>query len=220
MKKLLSIFIILLAAVAAKAQIVENGEGNPIWGVKAAFDTNLPGKVHSNVFNEKMFRAGTGGAVGAVCNIYLGKNFYLEPGLSLYYDTYSYKDLIIAGEDLYEEYNPTVYKAGLRLPIVVGYSIGISDQLSIAPFTGPELSYAFAGDIKIHDKDRIDANDVSLFGNPGYQRHVDCGWKIGLAFFSGMWSFNIDGTIGMTNLMTNGMKFRESRGTVSITRYF
>lgn len=210
---------LILFSNSTHAQIIENGERNPTWGVRAAFDVNLPGKVHSNVINDKMFRTGTGGTIGAVCNIYLGHKFYLEPAVSLFYDTYSYKDLIVAGND-YEENDPSIYKIGVRIPIVAGYSIGVSDRLSIAPFTGPELSYAFAGDIKFHDKEKLEAEEFSLFGKFGNQRRVECGWKIGIAFFSGMWSFNIDGTIGMTNLMTNGLKFRESRGSVSITRYF
>lgn len=205
--------------MSSNAQIVEIGETNPMWGVRAAFDVNMPGKVHSNVIDDRMFRSGTGVTIGAVCNIYIGHKFYLEPAVSLYYDTYSYKDLIIAAVD-YTESDPSIYKAGIRIPVVVGYSIGISDRLSIAPFTGPEMSYSFAGAIKVDDKDRLELDDSSLFGEFGAQRRLDCGWKIGVAFFSGMWSFNIDGTIGMTNLMTNGLKFRETRGSVSVTRYF
>lgn len=220
MKKILTVVALILSVIVAHSQIIENGEGNPMWGIRATFDVNMPGKVHNNFINDKTFRAGTGGAIGAVCNVYLGKKFYLESAISLFYDTYSYKDLVITDVNFYEESDPLVYKIGLRIPVVVGYSISITDQISVAPYTGPELSYAFAGDIKIHDRDRLDANDFSLFGNPGFQRRVECGWKIGLAFFTGMWSFNIDGTIGMTNLMTNGMKFRENRGTVSAIRYF
>ena len=175
--------------------------------------------MHSNIIDDSIFRNGTGATAGAVCNIYLGKKFYFEPALSLFYDTYSYKGLTIAG-DSYEESDPALYKVGFRMPLVIGYSISISDMLSIAPYTGPEMSYAFAGAVKVHDKDRLDLDDVSLFGKLGKQRRFECGWKIGVAFFSGMWSFNIDGTIGITNLMTDGLKFRESRGSVSLTRYF
>lgn len=218
-KRILLIIAVVIGALTAGAQIIENGESNPTWGVRAAFDVNLPGKVHSNVINDAMFRAGTGATIGAVCNIWLSGKFYLEPAVSLFYDTYAYKDLLLAADD-YEENNPSVYKVGFRVPLVVGYSISITDVISIAPFTGPELSYAFAGKIRVDDKDRLDLDDLSLFGKFGNQRRVECGWKIGVAFFSGMWSFNIDGTIGMTNLMTNGTRFRESRGSVSLTRYF
>ena len=219
MKRILSYLCIVLGVFTSKGQVIEYGDGNPIWGVRAAFDVNLPGKVHSNIIDDQMFRNGTGGTVGAVCNIYLGHKFYIEPAVSLFYDTYSYKGLKIT-ENNYEENDPSVYKVGFRVPIVVGYSIGINNQISIAPFTGPEISYAFAGAIKIHDKDRLGDDDFSLFGKFGNQRRLDCGWKIGVAFFSGMWSFNIDGTIGLSDLMKNGLKFHENRGSVSITRYF
>lgn len=168
-----------------------------------------------------MFRKGTGGAIGAVCNILVANHFYVEPAVSLFYDTYSYDELVFSGDgNDYQESDPRVYKVGIRIPIVAGYSIGISDRLSIAPYTGPEISYAFAGDIKFHDEDRLNLEGFALFGKNGMQRRINCGWKIGVAFFFDKWSFNIDGTIGMTNLMTRGMKFHENRGTVSLTRYF
>lgn len=219
MKKLSIIFCLIITNIFAHAQIIEQGEHNPTWGVRAAFDVNIPGNVHSKVFNDKMFKAGVGGALGAVCNIYLGGKFYLEPALSLYYDTYAYHNLTIAGIG-YEETDPAVYKIGLRLPVVAGYSFSVSDRLSIAPFTGPELSYAFAGDIRIKNRDSFDLHGNLLFGEIGSQRRIECGWKIGLAFFTGPWSFNIDATIGMTNLMKNGTTFRENRASVNITRYF
>lgn len=221
MKKLSIIFCILIGSLYTNAQIIEQGEHNPIWGVRAAFDVNLPGHVRIKTYNDKMFRAGTGGGIGAVCNIYLGHKFYLEPAVTLFYDTYSYNDLVITNDDgIVIEKDPSVYKAGFRIPVVVGYSFSISDRLSIAPFTGPELSYAFAGNIKIRNKESLDLHGNLLFGEIGSQRRFDCGWKIGIAFFSGMWSFNIDASIGMTNLMKNGTTFRENRATVNVTRYF
>lgn len=219
MKRTLLYIVYISGIITSNAQIIETGETNPVWGVRAAFDVNLPGKVRSNIINDKMFRTGTGGTVGVVCNINLWNKIYLEPTVSLFYDTYSYKDRTIFEND-YDDYVPEVYKIGFRIPVVVGYSIPITKRISIAPFIGPELSYAFAGDIKRQDCGRPEAKDVSLFGKFGSQRRIECGWKFGLAFYTGMWNFNIDGTIGMTNLMTNGMIFRESRGSVSITRFF
>lgn len=211
--------VILMCFTTSSAQIIETGESNPVWGVRAAFDVNLPGKIHGNVIDDRMFRNGTGVTVGTVCNIFLGKKFYLEPAVSLFYDTYSYKGVTITGIN-YEESDPTVYKFGIRIPVVVGYSICLTDRISIAPFTGPEMSYSFAGAMKIHDKEKLELDDTSIFSKFGNQRRFECGWKIGVAFFTGMWSFNIDGTIGLTNLMTNGTRFHENRGSVSLTRYF
>lgn len=219
MKRALLYLLLILGNLTSKAQIIEAGESNPMWGIRAAFDVNLPGKIHGNVIDDRMFRNGTGGTVGAVCNIFLGNKFYLEPAVSLFYATYSYKGMTIY-EKNYEESDPTVYKFGIRIPVVVGYSIYLTDRISIAPFTGPEMSYSFAGAIKIHDKKKLEVDDTSLFGKFGNQRRFECGWKIGIAFFTGMWSFNIDGTIGVTNLMTNGTRFHENRGSVSVARYF
>ncbi len=220
MRRLQIVILLLLGVVTSKAQIIENGESNIMWGARATFDVNLPGKVHSNIIDDRMFRNGTGGTLGAVCNIYLGKKFYVEPAVSLFYDTYSYKGVTIMGDHDYMESDPGVYKFGIRIPVVLGYSFSISDMLSVSPYTGPEMSYAFDGRIKVDDKDMLGLDDDSLFGEYGDQRRFECGWKVGVAFFSGMWSFNIDGTIGMTNLMKHGLKFRENRGSVSLTRYF
>lgn len=219
MKKLTIIFSLLLSTLISDAQTIESAEHNPTWGIRATFDVNIPGRVRINDYNDRMFRAGTGGSVGVVCNINLGAKFYLEPAVSMFYDTYSYKDLILGAED-YQEYDPAVYKAGFRIPAVIGYSFTITDKLAIAPFTGPEMSYAFAGDVKIHNRDELDLHGNLLFGTFGTQRRFECGWKIGVAFFSGKWSFNIDATIGMTNLMTNGTTFHENRATLNLTRYF
>lgn len=221
MRKVGTLACLISSVMSINAQIIEAGESNPIWGVRAAFDVNLPGKVHGNVIDDRMFRNGTGGTFGAVCNIFLRNKFYLEPAVSLFYDTYSYKykGVTITGID-FEESNPTVYKFGIRIPVVVGYSIYLTDRISIAPFTGPEMSYSFAGAIKVHDKEKLGIDDTSLFGKFGNQHRFECGWKIGIAFFTGLWSFNIDGTIGMTNLMTNGTRFHENRGSVNVTRYF
>ena len=219
MKKVLILIFLLCGVLSGKAQIVEQGERNPMWGVRVAFDVNMPGKVHSNLIDDRMFRTGTGVTVGGVCNIALWNKLYLEPALSLYYDTYSYKNLTVVGDN-YEESDPSIYKIGFRLPVVVGYSFSISDRLSIAPFTGPELSYAFAGATRLDAPDRYTPEDISAISPFNNQHRVDCGWKVGVAFFSGMWSFNIDGTIGMTDIMKGVLKCRESRGSVSVTRYF
>ena len=79
MKRALLYIVILMCFTTSSAQIIETGESNPVWGVRAAFDVNLPGKIHGNVIDDRMFRNGTGVTVGTVCNIFLGKKFYLEP---------------------------------------------------------------------------------------------------------------------------------------------
>ena len=64
MKRALLYIVILMCFTTSSAQIIETGESNPVWGVRAAFDVNLPGKIHGNVIDDRMFRNGTGVTVG------------------------------------------------------------------------------------------------------------------------------------------------------------
>ena len=143
--------ILLTGALSAFAQ--DASSQRALWGIKAAVDLNIPGKWRGDAGSADMYRSGFGGTLGAVCNIDLAKRFYLEPGISLFYDTYSYKDLIISGEPGYvSESDPSLYKLGLRVPVVVGYDVPLSNDCSFTVYTGPEVSYAFAGEINFKDK--------------------------------------------------------------------
>lgn len=59
MKKVCTLACLISSVMSINAQIIEAGESNPIWGVRAAFDVNLPGKLHGNVIDDRMFRNGT-----------------------------------------------------------------------------------------------------------------------------------------------------------------
>ncbi len=219
MKRILLLSLIVVLSVKAYAQTEDNTK--PIWGIKAAFDINIPGKWHGAAGGVEMYRIGYGGTLGAVCNIYLGRNFYIEPGISLFYDTYSYKDLIITSSSgIIAEKDPGIYKAGIRIPIVAGYEFSIANRFDMTIFTGPELNYAFTGDVRMKDKSLIYGSELPMFGKEGNQRRVDCAWKIGLGFPWNMWTLSWEADIGMTDLLKTGMSFRENRVSVNVTRYF
>lgn len=216
-QRILIFTLISILGMTASAQQEENTR--PMWGVKAAFDINIPGKWHGDAGSIEMYRMGYGGTIGAVYNIYLGRNFYLEPGISLFYDTYSYKDLYMSAENT-EIKDPGIYKAGIRIPIVAGYEFSIANRLDMIVFTGPELNYAFTGDVKIKDNSLIDGTELAMFGKDGYQRRIDCAWKIGAGFPLDMWTVSVEASIGMTDLMKTEVSFRENRVSVGVTRYF
>lgn len=222
MKRFLTMLTMALSLIGAYADNQQDEDENtrPMWGVKASLDINIPGDMHGDAGNIEMFRQGFGGAIGGVCNIFLGNNFYLEPGLALFYDTYSYKGLVIGGENDEIETDPSLYKIGIRIPVVAGYSFRIFDRLGMSVYTGPEFSYAFAGEIRIKNKHLTEGANLSLFGRDGTQRRPDCAWKIGVGFPMEAWFVSVDAAIGITNLSKNGMTFRENRCSVSLTRYF
>lgn len=221
MKKFLVIVNLLTASVATGSQISAKPTEIVEWGARAAVDLNLPGKWRGDAGSVTMYRPGWGATLGAVCNVWLGRNFFIEPGISVFYDTYSYKDLIITDETgSTVESDPSLYKVGLRIPVVAGYTFVFSDRFAMSFYTGPELSYAFAGKTRVKHKELIGGTDLELFGDDGAQRRVDCAWKVGVGFPIDDWTISFATAIGMTDLMKTGVSFRENRCTLSLSRYF
>lgn len=215
MKKYLTILAILFSCLPAFAQD---------WGIRAAFDINVPSKLGGRLNGEKLdlFRTGFGGTVGAVYTHYFNNSIYIEPGASLYYDTYSYKDLIIMDEPAgIGETDPSLYKFGVRIPLVIGYSYDFLENLPMRFYTGPELSCALAGDVRIKNKQLLDDDfELSLFGKNGFMNRLDCAWKIGIGFETDIATICIDAAFGITDLYKDHLTLRENRLSISLTHYF
>lgn len=190
----------------------------PMWGVRAAFDITIPGDWHINGGSVKMYKPGCGGTLGAVCNLYLGRGFYMEPGVSLFYDSYSYDDLVVmgaVGEEL--QHDPSLYKFGFRVPVVAGYSFGIG-RGAMSVYTGPEVSVALAGKVRIDNIDK-DQFDTDLFG-PNGQNRFAFSWKVGIGVPLDSWFVSIDASLGITDVYRSEVSFREHRVSVGLTKYF
>ena len=216
------VFMLTLSQVNAIAQ--DTGDTKPIWGIKAAFDINIPGKWHANGGSVKMYEHGFGGTVGALCNIYLVHDFYLEPGVSFFYDTYSCGDITLVGSD-YSRFtiHPTIYKMGLRVPVVAGYTFDITDRFMMSVYTGPEMSYVIKGGIRGEYKNPDEKDLVESFnpyGKYGLHRKLDCAWKIGLAFPTDYVTLTVDAAIGITDICKNDISMRENRFSIGLAHYF
>lgn len=211
------IIALLVCVVGILNGHAEEEETNraPMFGIKAAFDVNIPGDWHNDGGSVKMYRNGKGFTLGGVCNVYLGKGFYVEPGVSFFYDSYSYCDLKISDKDIE---TPSLYKTGLRIPAVVGYSFNLSESFSMSVYTGPEFNWAMGGKIRVKNRDLVGDFPDSLFGN--FQRRVDCAWKFGIGVPYNGFLISIGASIGMTDLMKNpDISFRENRVTIGLTYY-
>lgn len=193
------------------------GSTRPMWGVRAAFDINIPGKWHYDGGSVNMFNHGYGFTIGTVYNVYLGRNFYLEPGISFFYDTYKYDIEVLNDGTVYGK-NPDCYKLGFRVPVVAGYAFNINDRMSMTVFTGPELNIALKGRAKVPDiQDKETGWD--LFGEGG-QHRFDLAWNVGVGFPIGNFLVSVDGSIGITDLQSGDVSFRENRASVGLTYYF
>lgn len=205
----------LLCAGAAYAADTEK---NSYFGVKAGFDVNFPTDWHNPSGSIKMFKKGYGFNIGGVYNAWLGKGFYLEPGVSLFYDSYSYDDLFSDAGNGIADQDPSLYKVGIRIPVVAGYEIGISENFSMNVFTGPELNYSFAGKYRFHNREAWGDIEDNLFNT---QRRIDCAWKVGVGFPFNNFMLSVEGEFGLTDLLKNpDISFRENRLTIGATYYF
>ncbi|MDE6330364.1 MAG: PorT family protein [Muribaculaceae bacterium] len=214
-KILISIFTLFLGVVCCFAQ-----DNSVIWGIKASVDAELPSKWHRDGGSVTMYRPGYGFTIGGVSNIYLGKNFYFEPGISLAYSQYRYKDIVFSdSQGVILETDPKIYKWSFQIPLVVGYTIDLSDKYYLNVFTGPQIRYAFAGDISFKNKEiEEDANEFINLWNG--QRRFDLSWKIGVGMPVNNFLISLEAELGITDLLKNDMSFRENRVGVGITYYF
>lgn len=213
MRKTIILLLLAIVPYAASAQ--------GIWGAKASLDFNVPGKWKIGDASFKMYDSGFGFSVGGVYSHYFTDNFFVEPSLSIFYDTYS-GDFTIMEEVGTKEVVPGIYKVGLRLPVVIGYTFDITDEFAISVFTGPELNYAFAGGYRWKDKSlKEQLADMKLFGSDdGMQRRLSCSWKGGIGFPYSDWRVDIEAAVGVTDIIQGPASVKENRFTVSLIRYF
>ncbi|MDE7408833.1 MAG: hypothetical protein K2N09_02305, partial [Muribaculaceae bacterium] len=82
MRKLIVSLLVLLSGMRFDAI------ADDLWGAKIAFDLDIPGKIHAGDLSFKNYSSGLGFSAGGVYTHYWGENLFLEPSLSVYYDTY------------------------------------------------------------------------------------------------------------------------------------
>ncbi len=185
----------LAAAFTVSAQnsdytLYNNPDNAPYFGARLGVD------ITSTSGNNDVYNNGAGFTLGAVYNIPLWQNLYFEPGLSLFYDTFGME--IVAGYDEYGPYmiNGSIRNFGFRIPMQFGYFFDFTDDVRIAPFTGPQLNVNLTA--KEHWNDAKDPlKDQSIFGEGGFKR-LDLQWVIGVGVTYQKYYVSLSGGIGMT----------------------
>lgn len=218
MRQKLQILIIGIILCCFNLNVSANDNNKVLWGLKATVDAELPGKWRNSHHSVKMFNNGIGFTIGGVSNIYLGKNFYFEPGFSFFYSQYRY-DLIIGEESLWDIKDPKLYKLGIEIPLVFGYTCDFSDKFSLEFFTGPQFRYALGGKVEIRDK-TFEEELNPIIGLWETQRRFDCSWKIGIGIPINDFTVSLEADLGISDLLKEDMSFRENRIGLGLTYYF
>lgn len=190
----------------------------PMWGLKASVGLELPGYWRGNGKSTRMFTTGTDVTAGTVCNIYLGNGFFMEPGLSLFYQSYKYDDLTVTTPDgTPDQFNPSLYKLGFQVPVLAGYSIRAGERLFMNTYTGPQFRVCAAGKVRLSESALLDGKDFSIWDT---QRRYEVGWVVGAGCQVDRIMISLEGTIGINNIVkTHGLKYRQNRVSLALTYY-
>lgn len=218
MKKLL-LTVVALGAVAfsstAQDRIFNNPDNKAFFGVRVAGEVTCPGKVSSDGIGVKMFKNGGGVEFGGIYNIPVVANFYVEPGMKLFYNSYSSNNVFEYDDDFdgdYDDESFSIRKFGLRIPVMLGYHFDFTDNVKVSVFTGPELEVGLSGKQVWKDDDDDDYNG-NIYGEDGGYKRVDLTWGFGAGVTYKKLYFGVSGNVGMLNMLkgVDGVTFHENR---------
>lgn len=219
MKKILLASCLSIAGITcAQAQsiLLDNPSNHGFFGVRVSGTVTCPGNVTDNGKSESWFKNGGGFDAGLVYSFPIAANFYVEPGIKLFYDTYGVKD-----EYLYKVNNAatdvSLNKFGMRVPVMLGYHFDFTKDFKVYVFTGPELEAGFTG--KINEKlygGRKQSSSIYNKDNKLSQQHIDVLWDFGVGLSYRKFYFGVTGAVGMID-MINSDKYKFHENRVSFT---
>lgn len=192
--------MMLAAAPAAQAQgLLNNPDNHAYLGLRASLDISAPSGQDFLGFKD-MFGNSAGFSVGAIYNIPVFMNLYVEPGLSLYYNTMAQNPQNVPTEDGLEHLNNgSLRMFGARIPVMVGYRFDLLSSFSLYVFTGPRFSYNFSG--RWHQKlegSRSESED--MYGGDGVFHRFDAQWQFGVGASFGRLYVGFSGNVGMSQM--------------------
>lgn len=166
----------------------------PYFSIHAGYHLSVPGNVDSNGMKLICFDPVYGLEIGGSYHMPINRNFYFEPGISLYYRR------IQTLSDFYNRYmtDGHIGQFGAIIPAHIGWAYRVDPGFGFIR-TGPEL------DIGLYGK------EVARFENGwGEKTNKNCYdslsrvnvlWNFGIGLTNRRFVFGIDYAIGMTNFV-------------------
>lgn len=221
MKRFLLSVLVALGVVSASAQgyVLDNPANRAYFGIRVGGEVTCPGAISDGPVGLKVFNNGGGVEFGGIYNIPVVANFYVEPGLKLYYNTFSVK------KDWLYWFQPnianivldgiSIRKFGMRVPVMAGYHFDFTPDMRLHLFTGPELEVGFSG--KEHISGKNIESSGSLYGEDGGMNRVDVLWGAGVGLSYDHFYFGVSGSFGLCNMSDYfSLKFHENRVSLSL----
>lgn len=216
-KSILTLVLAAAACLPMAAQdnsIVNNPDNKAYFGIRLGGEITCPGDVTSQGVGISAYKNGGGVELGGIYNMPVVANFYIEPGLKFYYNTYSAKKSIIDAIDS-DMSSASVKKFGMRIPVTAGYHFDFTDNTKVYVFTGPELEIGFSAKEKAKSKSGISMSE-NLYSEDGMKR-VNLLWSIGAGISYQRYYFGVSGNLGMLNMIDqDNVSFHESRVSFSL----
>ncbi|MDE5843474.1 MAG: PorT family protein [Muribaculaceae bacterium] len=217
MKKSILLALAVLSGVgiaSADSTIVNNPNNKPYFGARLSVESSVPGDLEYSNIKKSVYNSGAGLSVGMIYNQPIVANFYVEPGVELYYDTQKMNlDNDFLGNHRMKSHSGRSF--GMRVPVMLGYHFDFSPKVNVGVFTGPVLNVGFSNDyyltydtemiggeaVRFHDSGSF-YNDNAYTGagvENAYNR-VNASWRIGVGVnFLKNYYVGISGDLGMTN---------------------
>lgn len=214
---LIGALVALCSTTAASAQeydyLLDNPENKDYFGVRLGIDiTATPGNSDFSSYSN-----GTGFSLTGIYNIPIYKNLFFEPGIGMFYDTFS--ENIFTNDpntvvDMPVQISRSFRNFGFRVPLYAGYHFDFTDDIQIAVFTGPQIN------LSLYAHDHIDKkygyDNHSLFGQYGF-KHMDLQWGLGASVTYNQIVFSATGAFGMTRVYDYGFdRIRRNTCTIAL----
>ncbi len=217
-KRLVSVAFAVVAFLGVMAQntIVNNPDNKAYFGIRVGGEVTCPGNVSVDNIGVSVFNNGGGVEFGGIYNYPVVANFYIEPGLKFFYNTYSLKkEYVKALQDDIIYDSVSLKKFGMRVPVMAGYHFDFTNDVKVSVFTGPELEVAFKG--KEYIKSANLEMSGSLYGEEGGMKRVNLLWGIGAGVTYQHFYFGVNGSLGMLNMLSDSLvKFHENHVNFSV----
>ncbi len=211
--------LVIIAGFTAMAQDTEGDtpEHKGYFGIRLGAELTCPGEISSGNISMTAFKCGSGVEFGGIYNYPLSSRFCIEPGVMLFYNSYSLIDSYLKNiSGGYNIKSVTMKKFGMRVPVRIGYHFDLKNDIKLHIFLGPELEIGLSGKECVKNKSNVEVSE-SYYGADGGMNRVNLLMCLGVGITYRQYYFGINEGLGMLNMFKNSNeKFHENNVVFSL----